>query len=338
MPVSIFSKDIGIDLGNANSLVYVKNKGIVLNEPSVVAIEKNAKKVLAIGNNAKMMIGRTPTNIIAIRPLKGGVISDFNATQAMIKFFIKKALRNTTSLFRPRVVVSVPLGVTKVEGQAVHRAVLQAGVREAYLVEEPMAAAIGSGLPVQEPIGNMIIDIGSGTTEVAVISMGGVVTSNSIRIAGDDMDDAIIHHIKKEHNLLIGERTAEQIKINIGIAYPLEETKVIKIKGRDLLTGLPRTENITSKEIYKALSECLENISAAIISTLEQTPPEFAVDIINNGIVMVGGGAMLRGIDHLVKMQTGISVHVPNHPLLAVANGSGKILENIHVLRKVLLN
>ncbi|ACV61376.1 cell shape determining protein, MreB/Mrl family [Desulfofarcimen acetoxidans DSM 771] len=337
MSIGIFSKDIGIDLGNANLLVYVKDEGIVLNEPSVVVIEKNANKILAAGYNAKMMIGRTPKNIVAIRPLKGGVINDFNATQAMIKLFIKKALPKF-SMFKPRVVVSVPMGVTTVEGQAVRQAVLQAGVREAYLVEEPMAAAIGSGLPVHEPIGNMIIDIGSGITEVAVISMGGIVTSNSIRIAGDDMDEAIIHHIKKEHNLLIGERTAEQIKINIGIAYPLEDTKAIKIKGRDLQTGLPREENITSKEIYQALSEPLASISAAIISTLEQTPPDFSVDIINNGIVLVGGGAMLRGIDHLIHMQTGISVYVVNQPLLAVANGSGKILENINVLRKTLLN
>ena len=337
MRIGLFSKDMGIDLGTANSLVYVKGKGIVLREPSVVAILRDTGQILAVGDEAKQMIGRTPGNIVAIRPMKDGVIADFDVTQAMIKYFINKAQRNRTYLIRPRVVVSVPSGVTAVEERAVREAALQAGAREAYLMEEPMAAAIGAGLPVHEPTGNMVVDIGGGTTEVAVISLGGIVTSKSIRVAGDEMDEAIIYHVKKKYNLLIGERTAEQIKINIGTAYELEEIEKEEIRGRDLLTGLPKTVQITSLEIYKALSEPVASICDAIKTTLEQTPPELAADIMDKGIVMAGGGSLLRGLDRLVSEQTGMPVHMADEPLLAVAYGSGRVLENINVLRRVLI-
>ncbi|ACV64070.1 cell shape determining protein, MreB/Mrl family [Desulfofarcimen acetoxidans DSM 771] len=337
MRIGLFSKDMGIDLGTANSLVYVKGKGIVLREPSVVAIQRDTGQILAVGDEAKQMIGRTPGNIIAIRPMKDGVIADFDITQAMIKYFINKAQRSRTYLIRPRVVVSVPSGVTAVEERAVREAALQAGAREAYLMEEPMAAAIGSGLPVHEPTGNMVVDIGGGTTEVAVISLGGIVTSKSIRVAGDEMDDAIIYHVKKKYNLLIGERTAEQIKINVGTAYELNDIENEEIRGRDLLTGLPKTVEITSLEIYKALSEPVATICDAIKTTLEQTPPELAADIMDKGIVMAGGGSLLRGLDHLVSEQTGMPVHMADDPLLAVAYGTGRVLENINLLRRVLI-
>ncbi|WP_066632603.1 rod shape-determining protein [Desulfolucanica intricata] len=337
MRIGLFSKDMGIDLGTANSLVYVKGRGIVLREPSVVAIQRNTGQVLAVGEEAKRMIGRTPGNIVAIRPMKDGVIADFDTTQSMIKYFINKALRNRTFLIRPRVVVSVPSGVTAVEERAVREAALQAGAREAYLIEEPMAAAIGAGLPVHEPTGNMIVDIGGGTTEVAVISLGGIVTSKSIRVAGDEMDDAITQHVKKQYNLMIGERTAEQIKIEIGTAYPMKEIQTEEVRGRDLLTGLPKTVAITSEEIYKALSDPVASINEAIKTTLEQTPPELAADIMDKGIVMAGGGSLLRGLDHLVSEQTGMPVHMADDPLLSVAYGSGRVLENINILRKVLV-
>ncbi|MDO7786258.1 rod shape-determining protein [Desulforamulus aquiferis] len=337
MKLGMFSKDMGIDLGTANSLVYVKGKGIVLREPSVVAIQRETGQVLAVGEEAKQMIGRTPGNIVAIRPMKDGVIADFDVTQSMIKYFINKALRQRSFIFKPRVVVSVPSGVTAVEERAVREAALQAGAREAYLIEEPMAAAIGAGLPVHEPTGNMIVDIGGGTTEVAVISLGGIVTSRSIRIAGDEMDDAIIQHVKRTYNLMIGERTAEQIKIDIGTAYPLEQEETEEIRGRDLVTGLPKTLQITSTEIFKALSEPVEAILEAIKVTLEKTPPELAADIMDRGIVMAGGGSLLRGLDHLVSDQTGMPVHMAEEPLLAVAYGSGRVLENIDVLRRVLI-
>ncbi|SHE52928.1 rod shape-determining protein [Desulforamulus putei] len=337
MRLGMFSKDMGIDLGTANSLVYVKGKGIVLREPSVVAIQRETGHVLAVGEEAKQMIGRTPGNIVAIRPMKDGVIADFDVTQSMIKYFINKALRGRSFIVKPRVVVSVPSGVTAVEERAVREAALQAGAREAYLIEEPMAAAIGAGLPVHEPTGNMIVDIGGGTTEVAVISLGGIVTSKSIRIAGDEMDDAIIQHVKRTYNLMIGERTAEQIKINIGTAYPLEVEETEEIRGRDLVTGLPKTLQITSTEIYKALSEPVAAILEAIKVTLEKTPPELAADIMDRGIVMAGGGSLLRGLDRLVSDQTGMPVHLAEEPLLAVAYGSGRVLENIDVLRRVLI-
>jgi len=337
MRVGLFSKDMGMDLGTANSLVYVKGRGIVIREPSVVAIQKDTGQVLAVGEEAKRMIGRTPGNIIAIRPLRDGVIADFDVTQSMIKYFINKSLRSTTFLVRPRVVVGVPSGVTAVEERAVREAALQAGAREAYLIEEPMAAAIGAGLPVHEPTGNMIVDIGGGTTEVAVISLGGIVTSRSIRIASDEMDEAIISHVKKAYNLMIGERTAEQIKIQIGTAYPIKIIETDEVRGRDLITGLPKTVTITSEEIYKALSEPVSSIIEAIKATLEQTPPELAADIMDRGIVMAGGGSLLRGLDHLVSEQTGMPVHLADEPLLAVAYGAGRVLENIDVLRKVLI-
>lgn len=338
MRIGLFSKDMGMDLGTANSLVYVKGKGIVIREPSVVAIQKDTGQVLAVGEEAKRMIGRTPGNIVAIRPLRDGVIADFDITQSMIKYFISKALRGRTFLVRPRLVVGVPSGVTAVEERAVREAALQAGAREAYLIEEPMAAAIGSGLPVHEPTGNMIVDIGGGTTEVAVISLGGIVTSRSIRIASDEMDDAIISHVKRTYNLMIGERTAEQIKIQIGTAYPPDTLEVEDVRGRDLVTGLPKTVQITSAEIYKALSEPVSSIIEAIKATLEHTPPELSADIMDRGIVMAGGGSLLRGLDRLVSEETGMPVHLADEPLLAVAYGAGRVLENIDVLRKVLIH
>ncbi len=337
MRIGLLSKDMGMDLGTANSLVYVKGKGIVIREPSVVAIQKDTGKVLAVGEDAKKMIGRTPGNIVAIRPLRDGVIADFDITQMMIKYFIHKALRGRTFMVRPRVVVGVPYGVTAVEERAVREAALQAGAREAYLIEEPMAAAIGAGLPVHEPTGNMIVDIGGGTTEVAVISLGGIVTSRSIRIASDEMDDAIISHVKRTYNLMIGERTAEQIKILVGSAYPMETIETEEVRGRDLVTGLPKTVKITSAEIYKALSEPVASIIEGIKNTLENTPPELAADIMDRGIVMAGGGSLLRGLDRLVIEETGMPVHLADEPLLAVAYGAGRVLENIDVLRKVLI-
>ncbi|KJS12345.1 MAG: rod shape-determining protein MreB [Desulfotomaculum sp. BICA1-6] len=338
MRFGIFSKDMGIDLGTANSLVYVKGKGIVLREPSVVAIQRDNGQVLAVGEEAKQMIGRTPGNIVAIRPMKDGVIADFDVTQSMIRYFINKALRKGSFLIRPRVVVSVPSGVTAVEERAVREAALQAGAREAYLIEEPMAASIGAGLPVHEPTGNMIVDIGGGTTEVAVISLGGIVTSRSIRIAGDEMDDAIIQHVKKAYNLMIGERTSEEIKIELGTAYPFKTIETYEIRGRDLVSGLPKTIEITSEEIHKALSEPVSSILDAIKNTLELTPPELAADIMDRGIVMAGGGSLLRGLDRLVSEQTGMPVHMADDPLLAVAYGTGRVLENIDILRKVLIH
>jgi len=329
---------MGIDLGTANSLVYVKGRGIILREPSVVAIEKDSNKVLAVGEEARQMIGRTPGNIVAIRPMKDGVIADFDVTQSMIKYFIDKALRKRTFFVRPRVVVSVPSGVTPVEERAVREAAIQAGAREIYLIEEPMAAAIGADLPVYEPMGNMIVDIGGGTTEVAVISLGGIVTSCSIRIAGDEMDESIITHVKKTYNLLIGERTAEEIKISIGTAYPMEDSGEYDVRGRDLLTGLPKTVLITAEEIYRALSEPVTAILDAIKNTLEQTPPELAADIMDRGIIMAGGGSLLRGLDLLVSEQTGMPVHLADEPLLCVARGTGRVLENIDVLKRVLIS
>ncbi|MHB9095686.1 MAG: rod shape-determining protein, partial [Eubacteriales bacterium] len=322
----IFSKDMGIDLGTANSSVYIKGKGIVVNEPSVVAIQRDSGHVLAVGEEAKQMIGRTPGNIVAIRPMKDGVIADFDTTQSMLRYFITKALRNRPHLIRPRVVVCVPSGVTAVEERAVREATLQAGAREAYLIEEPMAAAIGAGLPVHEPTGNMVVDIGGGTSEVAVISLGGIVTSRSIRVAGDEMDEAIMQHIKRTYNLMVGERTSEEIKIKIGTAYPFSQIENYEVRGRDLLTGLPKTVEITSAEVYKALSEPVSSILEAIKVTLEKTPPELASDVMDKGIFMAGGGSLLRGLDRLVSEETGMPVHVAEEPLFCVAFGSGKVL------------
>jgi len=338
MAIAFFSRDMGIDLGTANTLVYVKGKGIVMREPSVVAIEKDRGRILAVGEEAKQMIGRTPGNIVAIRPMKDGVIADFDTTESMIKYFINKALRGRTFLVRPRVVIGVPSGVTAVEERAVREAALAAGARECYLIEEPMAAAIGAGLPVHEPTGTMIVDVGGGTTEVAVISLGGIVTSRSIRVAGDEMDEAIIQHVKRNYNLMIGERTAEELKIKIGTAYPLEHQETEEVRGRDLVSGLPKTVTVTSAEIYRALSEPVSAILDAIRQTLEKTPPELASDIMDRGIMMAGGGALLRGLDRLVSEETQMPVHLAEEPLLAVAYGSGRVLENIDVLRKVLIS
>ncbi|MBE0465933.1 MAG: rod shape-determining protein [Candidatus Desulforudis sp.] len=337
MAIGFLSRDMGIDLGTANTLVYVKGKGIVMREPSVVAIERESGQVLAVGEEAKQMIGRTPGNIVAIRPMKDGVIADFDTTQSMIKYFINKALRGRTFLVRPRVVIGVPSGVTAVEERAVREAALQAGAREAYLIEEPMAAAIGAGLPVHEPTGTMIVDVGGGTTEVAVISLGGIVTSRSIRVAGDEMDEAIIQHVKRSYNLMIGERTAEELKIKIGTAYPLDDKETEEVRGRDLVSGLPKTVTVTLAEIYQALSEPVSAILDAIRQTLEKTPPELAADIMDRGIMMAGGGALLRGLDRLVSEETRMPVHLAEDPLLAVAYGSGRVLENIDILRRVLI-
>lgn len=333
----VFGKDMGIDLGTANTLVHMKGKGVVLREPSVVAIQNDTGKVLAVGDEAKQMIGRTPGNIVAIRPMKDGVIADFDVTQAMLKYFINKALGQKAPLIRPRVVISIPTGCTTVEERAVREAALQGGAKEAYLMEEPMAAAIGAGLPVHEPTGNLIVDIGGGTTEVAVISLGGIVTAKSVRVAGDNMDRAIIQHLKKNYSLLIGERTAEDIKIYIGSALWEGPEESYEVRGRDLVSGLPKTIEVSSIEINEALGETVEHIIDGIKVCLEKTPPELASDIMDRGIVMAGGGALLRGLDKLISNETNMPVYVCEEPLLAVARGTGKVLENIEVLRRVLI-
>jgi rod shape-determining protein MreB len=330
-----FSKDLGIDLGTANTLVFVRSKGITVREPSVVAIEVGKNNVLAVGDKAKEMIGRTPSNIVAIRPLKDGVISDFNVTQKMLKYFISRALGSESPFARPRVVISVPSGVTPVEERAVKEAAMAAGAKDPIIMEEPMAAAIGAGLPVSEPTGNMIVDIGGGTTEVAVISLGGIVTSRSIRVAGDEMDEAIVAHIKRTYNLMIGYRTAEEIKEKIGAAYQTPKMVTSQVRGRDLLTGLPTTIEITAEEIQEALQEPVMAIVEAVKSCLEKTPPELAGDIMDRGIMMAGGGSLLRNLDRLIADQTGISVHLAEDPLSCVALGTGAVIENTEVLRKI---
>ncbi len=335
--MGIFSKDIGIDLGTANTLVHVKNRGIVVREPSVVAINKRNSEVLAVGQAAKDMIGRTPGDIVAIRPLKDGVIADFDVTQAMLKHFIRR-VSHSSFLSKPRVVVCVPSGVTEVEKRAVEEATYSAGAKEAYLMEEPMAAAIGANLPVGEPLGSMVVDIGGGTSEVAVISLGGIVTSKSLRIAGDELDDAIVNYIKKEYNLMIGERTAEEIKVTIGSAYPRMKEDSIEIRGRDLITGLPKNIVITSTEIQEALKEPVNAIVDAIKLTLEKTPPELAADIMDRGIMLTGGGALLSGLDRLINEETGMSVNIAEWPLDCVALGAGKVLDEIETLRRVLIS
>ncbi len=331
------SRDMGIDLGTANTLVHVKGRGIVLREPSVVAIQRDTGEVLAVGEEAKQMIGRTPGNIVAVRPLKDGVIADFDVTQAMLKYFIRKAM-DTKSFIRPRVVVGVPSGVTEVEKRAVIDATIQAGAREAYLIEEPMAAAIGAGLPVHEPTGNMVVDIGGGTTEVAVISLGGIVTSRSIRIGGDEMDEAIVQYIKRTYNLMIGERTAEEVKINVGAAIVPEVDESMDIRGRDLVTGLPKTLTIRAREVQQALSEPVSGIIEAVKVTLEKTPPELASDIMDRGIVMTGGGSLLRGLDVLLSKETGMPVHIADEALSCVGEGTGRALESIDLLKRVLMS
>lgn len=335
--LSIFNKDMGIDLGTANTLVYIKNKGVVAREPSVVAIQTNTKQVLAVGEEAKKMIGRTPGNIVAIRPLRDGVIADFDVTQNMLKYFIKKAYKRK-SLIQPRVVICVPSGVTEVEKRAVEEAAIHAGARDAYLIEEPMAAAIGAGLPVQEATGSLIVDIGGGTTEVAVISLGGIVTSKSIRVGGDEFDESIVNYIKKEYSLMIGERTAEEIKIQIGTADPNSEVVKMDIRGRDLVTGLPKTLEISSREIYEAMKEPITSIIDSIKSTLEKTPPELAADIIEQGIMLTGGGSQLDGLDNVIAEETGMPVIIAENPLDCVAIGTGRALDSIDVLKRSLYN
>jgi rod shape-determining protein MreB len=330
----LLSRDIGIDLGTANTLVYVRGKEIVLREPSVVAIRKDTGSILAVGEEAKKMIGRTPGNIVAIRPMKDGVIADFDITQAMLKHFIARSYRRR-SIFLPQVVVCVPYGVTEVEKRAVLDATKQAGAKEAFLIEEPMAAAIGAGLPVEEPTGSMIVDIGGGTSEVAVISLGGIVTSKSIRVGGDELDESIINYIKKSYNLMIGERTAEEIKIKIGSACRTEEEEYIEIKGRDLVTGLPKNLTISSWEIEDALSEPVAAILETIKTTLERTPPELAADIMEKGIVMTGGGALLKGFDKLTAEETGMPVYLAENPLDCVVLGAGKALSALNLLKNV---
>ncbi|NJD03211.1 MAG: rod shape-determining protein, partial [Ruminiclostridium sp.] len=330
-------KDIGIDLGTANTLVHVKGRGIVVREPSVVAINKKTNTILAVGDEAKNMIGRTPGDIVAIRPMKDGVIADFDVTQSMLKYFIKKAFSGGF-MSKPRVVICVPSGVTEVEKRAVEEATLQAGAKEAYLIEEPMAAAIGSNLPVEEPSGSMIVDIGGGTSEVAVISLGGIVTSKSLRIAGDEFDEAIVHYVKKEYNLMIGERTAEAIKMTIGAAYPKPKDEYMEVRGRDLITGLPKNLSISSAEIIEALKEPINSIVDSIKYTLEKTPPELASDIMDRGIMLAGGGALLSGLDKLIKEETGMSVTVAENPLDCVAIGAGKVLDEIETLKRVLIS
>lgn len=331
------SHDMGIDLGTANTLVHIKGKGIVLREPSVVAIKSDTGDVLAVGDEAKRMIGRTPGSIVAIRPMKDGVIADFDVTQAMLKYFIRKAM-NTKSFVRPRVVVGVPSGVTEVEKRAVIDAAQQAGAREAYLIEEPMAAAIGAGLPVEAATGSMVVDIGGGTTEIAVISLGGIVTSCSIRIGGDEMDSSIIQYIKREYNLLIGERTAEEIKINIGTAIVNpNQDKTMDIRGRDLVSGLPKTVRIKSSEVCEALSEPVHKIVEAVKGTLEKTPPELAADVMDHGIMMTGGGSLLNSLDKLLSHETGMPVLVSEDALSCVGEGTGRSLENIELLKRVVM-
>ena len=322
------SPDIGIDLGTANIKVYVKGKGIVLCEPSVVALDKETNKVLAVGNEARDMVGRTPGNISAVRPLKDGVIADYDVTETMLRYFIGSVC-GKRSLFRPRVVICVPSGVTDVERRAVFEAAMQAGARRTYLVEEPVAAALGAGLDISEPSGNMVVDIGGGTTNVAVLSLNGIVVAEALRIGGDKCDEAIIRHIKKLYNLMIGERTAEEIKMEIGSAYPGEEVRSIDIRGRDLVTGLPRTIRYTSTEAFEALTEPVSAIVNSVRGVLERTPPELSADIVDKGMVLTGGGAKLKGLDRLLREETGIPVQIAEDPLGCVVRGTGKILESL---------
>jgi len=334
-----FSSDLAIDLGTANTLVFAKGKGIVVSEPSMVAVVKDGRgagRVKAVGEEAKEMLGRTPGSIVAIRPMRDGVIADFEVTEAMLRHFITKA--HNRSLVRPRVVVAVPSGITSVEQRAVRESALNAGAREVYLIEEPMAAAIGAGLPVTEPSGNMIVDIGGGTTEVAVISLSGIVYSNSARVGGDKMDEAIVNYVKRKYNLLVGERTAEQIKLEIGTAYPTEELRAMEVKGRDLVAGVPKTLEIKSDEALEALREPVNAVVESVKVALERTPPELSADILDRGIVMVGGGSMLRNLDVLLRAATGLPVMLAEDPLTAVAVGTGRCLDELALLRHVTIN
>jgi len=332
--LGLFSNDMAIDLGTANTLVYLKGKGIVLREPSVVAVHTESKQVLAVGTEAKKMLGRTPGSIQAIRPMKDGVIANFEVTEAMLKYFITK-VHNRKTFVRPRIIIAVPSGITQVEKRAVRDSAESAGAREVYLIEEPMAAAIGVGLPVQEPSGNMILDIGGGTTEIAVISLSGIVYSRSVRVGGDMMDEQIAHYIKKRYNLLIGERTAEEIKIKIGSACPVNERTTMEIKGRDLVAGVPRTLIISDEEVRESLAEPIGTIVDTVKIALERTPPELASDIVDKGIVMAGGCSLLRGLDVLLREQTGLPVTVAEDPLSAVVLGTGRVLDEIDLLKKL---
>ena len=332
-----FSHDLAIDLGTANTLVYVKGQGIVLMEPSVVAVYKDArgvKKVLAVGKEAKEMLGRTPGSVVAIRPMKDGVISDFEVTGAMLRYFIDRATKKK-SLFRPRIMICVPYGITEVERRAVREAAEAAGAREVYLIEEPMAAAIGAGLPITEPSGNMVVDIGGGTTDVAVISLGGIVCSRSVRMAGDKIDDAIIQYLKKKHNILVGEITAEQVKIQIGTAYPTEDIKTMDVRGRDIVAGIPKTIKVTSEEIREAIQEPIRVIVDAVKDILEKTPPELSADIVDKGIVLTGGGALLGNLDLLLREETNLPVVVAEDPLTGGVRGAGQALEYLDKCRSV---
>ena len=330
-----FSNDMAIDLGTANTLVYVKSEGIVLNEPSIVAIHQADNTVLAVGKEAKAMLGRTPGNIVAIRPLKDGVIADFDVTEKMLNYFIRR-VHKRRALVRPRIVIGVPSGITQVEKRAVRDSAMQAGAREVYLIEEPMAAAIGAGMPITEPGGNMVVDIGGGTTEVAVISLSGIVYSRSVRIAGDEMDEAIVQYIRKNYNLLVGERRAEEIKIKLGSAYPMGgERRTMEVKGRDLIDGIPKTIVIGDDEIREALREPIMTIVDAVRTALERTPPELAADIVDKGIVLTGGGALLKGLDLLLRQETNLPITVADDPLSCVALGTGKVLDELNLLKKV---
>jgi rod shape-determining protein MreB len=336
--LGLFSNDLAIDLGTANTLVYVRGKGVVLTEPSVVAVrkdERGANRVLAVGKDAKMMLGKTPGNITAIRPMKDGVIADFEVAEAMLRYFIRK-VHNRRNLIRPRVIVCIPSGVTQVEKRAVRESAESAGAHEVYLIEEPMAAAIGAGLPITEPVCNMVVDIGGGTTEVAIISLAGIVYSRSVRVGGDKMDQDILQHIKRKYNLLIGERTAELIKTTIGNAYPLGETETMVIKGRDLVTGIPKTVEVNSDEIRESIQEQIDSILETIKVALEQTPPELAGDIVDRGIVLTGGGALLKNLDHFLRLQTGLPIMLTEDPLSTVVLGSGKALDELAILKDVL--
>jgi rod shape-determining protein MreB len=335
-----FSNDLAIDLGTANTLVYVKGKGIVLSEPSVVAVRKNDRdrsRVLAVGREAKMMLGRTPGNIVAIRPMKDGVIADFEITESMLRHFIRK-VHNRRSLIRPRIIICVPSGITPVEKRAVRESAESAGAREVYLIEEPMAAAIGAGLPITEPICNMVVDIGGGTSEVAVISLAGIVYAKSVRVGGDKMDEAILQYVKRTYNLLIGERTAEIIKTTIGNAYPGPETEAMDVKGRDLVTGIPKIININSDEVRQAIQEQIDSIVAAVKTALEQTPPELAADIVDRGIYLTGGGALLKNLDILLNQETGLPIKIADDPLSTVVLGSGRALDNLNILKEVMVD
>ncbi|CAB4338156.1 unannotated protein [freshwater metagenome] len=335
--MSFIGRDMAVDLGTANTLVYVRGRGIVLNEPSVVAVNQDTGGILAVGIEAKKMIGRTPGNIVAIRPLKDGVIADFDTTERMLRYFIQK-VHKRSYLAKPRIVVCVPSGITGVEQRAVKDAGYAAGARKVYIIEEPMAAAIGAGLPIHEPTGNMVVDIGGGTTEVAVISLGGIVTAQSIRVGGDELDQSIINWVKREYSLLLGERTAEEIKMAIGSAYQLANENDAEIRGRDLATGLPKTITVTAAEIRKALEEPVNAIVNAVKQTLDKTPPELSSDLMDRGIVLTGGGALLKGLDERLRRETGMPIHIAERPLDAVVEGSGKCIEEFEALEKVLIS